>query len=124
MNARQKIFADEYIANGFKAPSAYKVAYVGSADSTANHTSYQLLKQPEIKEYIEQRRREIFEAQNVDAMRWVSEVCEIAFAQKGDEVYNTSEKVKALAMIQKYLGLDKQVVEQKTEETITISLED
>ena len=66
----------------------------------------------------------MFESRRVDMYRWVEEIANIAFAEKGDMVYTTGDKIKALALLQKYLGLDKQVVEQKTEETITITLED
>ena len=57
----------------------------------------------------------------IDANRWASEVADIAFANKGDEIYTSADKLKALQMLQKYLGLDVQKVEQK-QEVIEVSL--
>ena len=119
-----KEFADEYLANGYNAKRAYMACYPNCKEKSAEVLSYRLLAREDIKEYILIRRKELFEARMIDAIRWVEETADIAFAAKGDEVYTTSDKIKALALIQKYLGLDKQVVEQKTEETINITLED
>ena len=124
MKERHKAFADEYLANGYNARKAYSVCYPDANPRSVDSLAYRILHKPEVKEYIDKRRKELFEARMIDAIRWVEETADIAFAAKGDEVYTTSDKIKALALIQKYLGLDKQVVEQKTEETINITLED
>ena len=51
-------------------------------------------------------------------------MCKVDSNEVAETIHLVNNKIKALALIQKYLGLDKQVVEQKTEETINITLED
>ena len=81
------------------------------------------MNKPEIKEYIEKRRTEIYDSLNIDANRIAQEIADIAFADKGDEVYNTSSKLKALELLQKQFGLQNQKIEAK-QEIIEVSLED
>ena len=82
-----------------------------------------LLKKPEIKKYIDKRRKEIYESLNIDANRIAQEIASIAFAQKGDGIYNTTNKLKALELLQKQFGLQNQKIETK-QEIIEVSLED
>lgn len=115
MKIQHKEFADEYLANGYKPREAYLRVYVGSSKETASVNAYRLLKREDVKTYIDERRKELYESRMIDAIRWVDETADIAFANKGDEFYTTADKIKALAMLQKYLGLDKQIIEQKQE---------
>jgi len=50
----------------------------------------------------------------------MSEIAEIAFAEKGDEIYTTANKVKALELLCKVLGL--QVSKTENKDTIEVSL--
>ncbi len=124
MKDRHKEFADTYLANGYNARKAYMACYPDCKPNSADVLAYRLLNREDVKEYIDTQRKLMFESRRVDMYRWVEEIANIAFAEKGDMVYTTGDKLKALALLQKYLGLDKQVVEQKTEETINITLED
>ena len=121
MKQKHKEFADEYLANGYKPREAYMKVYVGTSKETASVNAYRVLHRDDVKEYVDERRKELFEARMVDATRWANEVADIAFAKKGDEVYTPADKLKALQMLQKYLGLDVQKVEQK-QEVIEVSL--
>lgn len=115
MKDKHRMFALEYLANGYKALDAYMTIYTTANRSTSESNAYKLLKHPEVKAFIDETRKEIFESKMIDATRWAEEVADIAFAQKGDMIYSTQDKLKALGMIQKYLGLDVQKQEIKQE---------
>ena len=52
------------------------------------------------------------------------EISDVAFAQKGDEIYNTQSKLKALEMLQKQMGLLEKKVEIKQETTKEVGFAD
>lgn len=122
LNEKHKLFCEHYLANGFNARDAYYEAFPESKGNKQPSYPYTLLKRQDIQEYIKQRREEIYESLNIDSMRVVQEIAEIAFAQKGDEVYNATAKLKALDLLSKNLGLQTQKIE--TKEVIEVSLED
>lgn len=121
MTNRQKLFAEHYLANGYNALNAYYEAFPGSKDKPGKPAyPYTLLKNPEVAEYIEKRRKEIYDSLNVDAMRVAQELATIAFCEKGDEVYTVNAKLKALELLSKNLGLQTQKTENK--DIIEVSL--
>lgn len=124
MTSQQRQFCENYLANGFNATKAYFDAFP-AADKNNPKPSYpfQLLKKPEIKEYIDSRKKEIYESLNIDAERIAQELADMAFAEKGDEIYSANVKLKALELLQKQFGLQNQKIESK-QEIIEISLED
>lgn len=124
MTEKQKLFAETYLSNGYNALNAYYQAFPEKAEKTNKKPSYPytLLKEPEVAEYIKMRRDEIYESLNVDATRVAQELSTIAFASKGDEIYNVNAKLKALELLSKNLGLQLQRSESK--EIIEVSLED
>jgi hypothetical protein len=53
------------------------------------------------------------------------ELAEMAVAEKGDEDYSASIKLKALDLLQKQLGLQQQKIDAKVDKTvIKVSVED
>lgn len=120
----QRDFCEKYISNGYNARKAYFDSFP-NADKTNKQPSYPytLLKHPEIKEYIAKRKKEIYDSLNIDAERIAQEIADIAFASKGDEVYNVTAKLKALELLQKQFGLQNQKIETK-QEIIEVSLEE
>ncbi len=124
MTSQQKQFCENYLANGYNATKAYFDAYP-DADKTNPKPSYpfQLLKKPAIKEYLDSRRKEIYDSLNIDAERIAQELADIAFTAKGDEIYSATVKLKALELLQKQFGLQNQKIETK-QEIIEIGLED
>lgn len=123
MTQKQKRFCEEYIANGFNARKAYFTAFPNcNKENKQPSYPYMLLKNPEVKEYIETRRKEIYESLNIDAERVAIRLSEIAFALKEDEHYNVSAQLKAIELLQKQLGLQTQKIEAK-QEVIEVSLE-
>lgn len=124
MTSQQKQFCENYLANGYNAVQAYFDAFP-DADKNNPKPSYPyvLMKKPEIKTYIDNRRKEIYESLNIDAERIAQELADMAFAAKGDEKYSASVKLKALELLQKQFGLQNQKFETK-QEIIEVSLED
>lgn len=124
MTEKQKLFAETYLANGYNALNAYYEAFPEKANKKNKKPSYPytLLKEPEVAEYIKVRREEIYNSLNVDAIRVAQELATVAFAPKGDEVYNVTAKLKALELLSKNLGLQIQKTESK--EVIEVTLED
>lgn len=124
MTSQQKQFCENYLANGYNVVKAYFDAFP-DADKNNPKPSYPyvLMKKPEIKAYIDSRRKEIYESLNIDAERIAQELADMAFAAKGDEKYSASVKLKALELLQKQFGLQNQKFETK-QEIIEVSLED
>lgn len=112
LTAKQKLFAEAYIANGFNALAAYTTAF-GEKDLKGKPSyPYILLKKPEVAEYIEQRRTEMYDSLNIDAIRVMQEIAEIAFAKIDDKAL-LSSKLKALELLSKNLSLQTQKTENK-----------
>lgn len=122
MTTKKKTFCEAYLANGYNALAAYRTAFPESAGNKKPSYPYTLLKDPDVVEYIKTRREEIYDAMRIDSIRVIQEIAEIAFAEKGDEDYNASSKLKALDLLSKNLGLQTQKVE--TKEVIEVSLEE
>ena len=112
INDKQKRMIDLYVSNGYNLKKAYLEAY-GIADREGISHPYQIIKRPEVKAYLEQRRSEIYESLQVDAMRITSELATMAFAPKGDKYYNAQIKLQALNTLSKNMGLQTQKVENK-----------
>lgn len=115
MTDRQKLFAERYLANGFNAKEAYEVAF-GAVNNKQPSYPYRLLKKPEIKEYIQSRREEIYDSLNIDAIKVMTEIAGIAF----EDTDNVQAKLRALELLSKNLGLQTQKLE--TKEVIEVSL--
>lgn len=105
INKKQQDFILEYISNGFNAVQAYQIAYPTSTYATARTNAYRLLANKEIKAEIENQVKMILEAKYITAERVLLEIADIAFALKGDEVYDVKAKLKALELLQKQMGL-------------------
>lgn len=118
MTKKQELFCEEYLNNGYNALKAYQKVY--NSTNKKPSTPYTLLKKPEVKEYIERRRNEIYDSLVIDNKRIFQELADIAFAEKGDEVYTTPNKLKALEQLAKLMGL--QVTKIEHTDTIEVSL--
>lgn len=124
MTAQQKQFCEIYLANGYNATQAYFDAFPNASRTNKKPSyPYRLLAHPEIKAYLAERRKEIYDSLNIDAERIAQELADMAFAAKGDEIYSANVKLKALELLQKQFGLQNQKIESK-QEIIEISLED
>ena len=104
LTARNKLFIEEYITNGYNATQAYHKIYPDANMGTCKTKSYQLLKKPEVIEYLAQVQKERTQALGITPEKVLAELNDIAFAVKGDEDYTTQHKLKALELIQKQIG--------------------
>lgn len=124
LTAKQKLFCEEYVANGYKPQEAYRAIFPDATDATVRSNTYVMLKRPEVKEYIQQIQKERFEALNISAERIAEKLAEIAFSAKNDEDYTASSQLKALDLLQKQMGLQNQKMEINGEQKIVISIGD
>lgn len=122
LTAKQKMFCEEYIANGYKALPAYFKVYGEKPDNPNVTYPYDLLRFPQVKAYIQKRREEIYAELHIDAIRIASELATMAFAEKDDETYGPNVKLKALEQLSKNLGLQTQKIENSG--VIEVTLED
>lgn len=124
MTSQQRQFCENYLANGYNATKAYFDAFPNASKNNPKPSyPFRLLRDPEIKKYIDSRKKEIYDSLNIDAERIAQELADMAFAAKGDEVYGASIKLKALELLQKQFGLQNQKFETK-QEIIEVGLED
>lgn len=117
MTEKQKLFAENYLANGFNAREAYYSAFGENGNKQPSYP-YTLLKNKEISGYIQKRREEIYESLNIDATRVMQEIADIAFEPRNEK--NVTSKLKALELLSKNLSLQTQKIESK--DIIEVSL--
>lgn len=117
MTEKQKLFAENYLANGFNAREAYYSAFGENGNKQPSYP-YTLLKNKEISDYIQKRREEIYDSLNIDATRVMQEIADIAFEPRNEK--NVASKLKALELLSKNLSLQTQKIESK--DIIEVSL--
>lgn len=117
MTEKQKLFAENYLANGFNARDAYYSAFGENGNKQPSYP-YTLLKNKEISGYIQKRREEIYDSLNIDATRVMQEIADIAFEPRNEK--NVASKLKALELLSKNLSLQTQKIESK--DIIEVSL--
>ena len=112
----QQRFCEEYVKD-YNATQAYYRASEVCALSTAGRNGHLLLKKPEVKAEIEKIQKAIFEAQFVNYERIAGELSEIAF-------HSTNEKnrLQALSLLQKQLGLDKTTITADINQKVEIKV--
>lgn len=120
---KERAFIDTYLTNGFRKEKAY-IEVWGCAESTAHVQAYKTFKRPEVQEYLEQRKAEIYHGVGIDAEMIMCKLAEIAFSEKEDCYYTAKEKLKALDLLQKQLGLQKQKLEADVNTDIVINIEE
>ena len=112
MNERKKLFCRYYITN-YSGTESYHLAYPNASHRTCQENGSKFLRDPEVKAYIAELRKDLCEELHIDAMRIAQKLAEIAFSQKGDEYYNAPAQLKALDLLQKQFNLQAQKVEVK-----------
>lgn len=123
LTTKEEAFCREYVSNGYHGADAYYTVYGGSM-GTAKARYCQILKKETAKNFIKEIQKEAFEAANISAERMAMKLAEMAFADKGDEVYTPSVVLKAMDLLQKQMGLQKQNINQDVKTTISVSVEE
>lgn len=121
LTKKEKAFCEEYVNNGCNASRAYETVY-GCSIEDARRRYCKTFRKPEIKDYIAALQKEAFEFACINAERVALRLADIAFAEKEDEFYTVTSQLKALDLLQKQLGLQKQKIEADVEQTINIEI--
>ena len=116
---------EEYICNGYNGVAAYASVYQCPPSNVGGNAA-KILKKPEAQQYMQYLQKERIAAMGITADRVLEELATMAFAQKGDEHYNASAKLKALDLLQKQMGLQKQQIKAEVEQNqeIRVTIED
>lgn len=117
MNMKRQQFADLYLANGFNAREAYWEVY-GHRDKKYPSAAYDILHADEVQAYVKARRKELYDSLNIDAMRVMAEIAELAFEPTDKD--NKTSKLKALELLSKNLSL--QTVKTENKDVIEVQL--
>lgn len=117
MTAKQKAFAEAYVACGYNATEAYYSIYDTTRDNACKNSS-KLMRNPEIRAYINELIQQVYQDQFISAERVASEIAGIAFSD--DEDLRKADKLKALELLQKQLGLQSQRIELSNDIIINI----
>lgn len=123
LTKKEKAFCEEYVRNGGNASQAYFYAYDTTIEN-ARKEYCKVFKRPIVKEYIRDLQKEAFDNACITAERVAMRLADIAFADKEDELYNVTAQLKALDMLQKQLGLQKQKLEADISTDINITIEE
>lgn len=102
INEKQKIFCYEYIKDLNATQAAMRAGYSSKYSGKIGH---ELLTKPHVKEFIEILKSESTESTNSEIENIISECKVIAFSSIDGEIIKTSDKLKSLEMLGKYLGL-------------------
>lgn len=121
LTLKEQAFCEEYVLNGGNASRAYEKAYNCSIED-ARKRYCKTFRKEEIKQYILKLQKEAFAAACITAERVALRLSDIAFAEKGDEIYNISSQLKALDLLQKQLGLQHQKIEADVNKEININI--
>lgn len=123
LTRKERNFCEEYVRNGGNASRAYFFAYDTTIEN-ARKLYPKVYRKPAVKEYIKHLQQAEFEAACITAERVGLRLAEIAFAEKGDEIYTTAAQLKALDLLQKQLGLQHQKIEAEVNTDINITIEE
>ena len=123
MTRKERLFCEEYVANGGNASQAYFTVY-DTTKENARKLYCKVMKKPEVKAYIQELQKAAFEAACINAERVGLKLAEIAFAAKGDEDNPASAQLKALDLLQKQLGLQHQHIDADLHTDINITIEE
>ena len=123
MTDKQKLFADEYLID-LNATRAYKAAYPKvKNDNTAAVSGSNLLRNTKVAEYIEERMADRAKRTEVTQDNVVKELETIGFAKTAlvnEFEVKTNDKLKALELLGRHLGM----FTDKSEVKATVSIED
>ena len=111
ISVKHKFIVEYVLEHNCSRAEAYRQAFPTCGPQHAKHYAYKVFQRPEVQEYYQRRQKEVFDSMNINAERLALELASIALAEKDDEVYTASHKMKAIELLQKQLGLQTQKVE-------------
>ena len=123
LTPKMKAFCEEFVANGCHQQEAYRTLYgdVPNLRTKAN----QMANNPRCQEYIGFLLDEAWKAAAVTPSRMLKEMAEIAFSPVNNEEGLTyGVKKDFFTLLQRQMGLDKQIIDAKIDTTIRVDIED
>ena len=81
LNARERNFADEYIANGRNATQAYKKISPKAKDTTCATKGLEMVRKQSVSDYIKMKTKERLDATNLTAQDVIDELISIGFGK-------------------------------------------
>ena len=104
LTEKQKRFADEYLTDLNATQAAIRAGY---SEKTARSIGQRLLTKVDIQKYIQERLKERQERFEITQEMIVNELCKLGFAEVDTELLKPSDKIKALELTARMLGLDR-----------------
>lgn len=122
LSERDEKFCRIYIANNFNAVEAYQATHENANIETCRSNGYRTLKRPAIKARIDELLKEAYEAACLTPERLALKLRDMCFAAKDDEYYTPNIQLKALDLLQKQLGVQKQQIKAEVDNAVTINV--
>lgn len=114
----QRRFLQEYIKD-YNGARAYMRACPDVDYDSAKATAYVILKKPEAHAYLDQLEKEKFQELRINAEHIATELAKIAFM---DDEASKKDKMKAIELLQKQLGLQQQKITADVSTNINIDI--
>lgn len=114
----QKRFLEEYIKD-YNGTRAYMRACPDVNYDSAKATAYVILKKPEAHAYLDQLEGEKFKELRINAEHIATELAKIAFM---DDTASQKDRMKAIELLQKQLGLQQQKITADVSTNINIDI--
>lgn len=111
LTEKQKRFADEYLTDLNATQAAIRAGY---SRKTANRIASENLSKLDIQKYIQERLKERQERAEITQEMIVNELCKLGFAEVDAELLKPSDKIKALELTARMLGLDRPETESNS----------
>lgn len=118
LTAIQRRFLEEYIKD-YNGTRAYMRACPNVDYETAKTTACHIMKKPEAHEYLDQLEKEKFKELRINAEHIATELAKIAFM---DDEASKKDKMKAIELLQKQLGLQQQKITADVNNDIIITI--
>lgn len=118
LTPKERKFCEEYVKT-YSATQAYYNAYDTKNYDTANSKGYQILRRPGVKAYLDKLEKERCEQMRINAEHILTELANLAFY---DTDINKRDKMKAIELLQKQLGLQQQKIQADVNNEININI--
>lgn len=113
LTERQKRFADEYLIDLNATQAAVRAGY---SVNTAEQTASRLLTYVKIQDYIQRRMKERQKRTEITQDMIIDELKKIGFADVNIDTMKPSDKIKALGLMARMLGIDRPEAYGETED--------
>lgn len=111
MTDKQKKFCDEYLIDLNATQAAIRAGY---SEKTAYSIGDENLRKPELQEYIQKRQKEGQERAEITRGDIIDQLKSIGFVDLDVDNIKATDKIKALELMARMLGLDKPETENDT----------